>query len=134
MTAFMRSSNCPRYLVPATKEATSNVTILLLNRTRLTFFSMIRNAKPSAIALLPTPGSPMRIGLFFLRRDKICETRSISFCRPTIASRRPSSAILVRSRPKLSSTGVLLFGSAFRFPGPEVEPPRFSEPGSSSES
>ena len=72
---------------------------------------MIRNAKPSAIAVLPTPGSPIKIGLFFLRLDKICATRSISFSRPTIGSNFPFSAILVKSRPKLSNTGVLLFSA-----------------------
>ena len=68
ITAFMRSSNCPRYFVPATKDATSRVTMRLLKSTRLTFFSTMRNAKPSAMALFPTPGSPIRMGLFFFRR------------------------------------------------------------------
>ena len=67
----------------------------------------MRNANPSAIALLPTPGSPIKIGLFFFLRDKIWLTRSISFSRPTIGSNRPASAIFVKSLPKLSNTGVL---------------------------
>ena len=89
----------------------------------------MRKAKPSAMAVLPTPGSPIKIGLFFLRRDKICATRSISFSRPTIGSNLPFSAIFVRSRPKLSKTGVLLFS-----PGldpvvlPELAPPVEPEP------
>src|SRR5437867_579050 len=33
-------------------------------------------ANPSTIAVLPTPGSPIRTGLFFLRRDRISITRS----------------------------------------------------------
>ena len=66
----------------------------------------MRNAKPSTIAVLPTPGSPMSIGLFFLRRLKIWLTRSISTSRPMIGSSFPSSANLVTSLPKLSSTGV----------------------------
>ena len=65
------------------------------------------------MAVLPTPGSPIKIGLFFLRRDKICATRSISFSRPTIGSSLPFSATLVKSRPKLSKTGVLLFSPGF---------------------
>ena len=135
ITAFMRSSNWPRYFVPATNEATSRVTMRLLKSTRDTFFSMMRKARPSAMALLPTPGSPMRMGLFFFRRLKIWDTRSISFWRPTIGSKRPSSAIFVKSRPKLSNTGVLLFGSAFRpaLPAPLLpEPPPM--PGMSSSS
>jgi aspartate aminotransferase len=47
------------------------MTARLLNKVRLTFFCMIRSAKPSTIAVLPTPGSPIKIGLFFLRRLKI---------------------------------------------------------------
>ena len=36
--AFMRSSNCPRYLVPATMDAISNAITLLSNNIRDTFF------------------------------------------------------------------------------------------------
>ena len=32
--------------------------------------AMIRRASPSTMAVLPTPGSPMSTGLFFVRRDK----------------------------------------------------------------
>ena len=109
--AFIRSSNWPRYLVPATKAARSSITIRLLNNTRETFFCTIRRARPSTIAVLPTPGSPIRIGLFFFLRDRICDTRSISFSRPTIGSSAPSSAKWVTSLPKLSSTGVLLLAA-----------------------
>ena len=69
--AFIRSSNCPRYLVPATNDAKSNVTTRLLNKTRETLRCTILKAKPSAIADLPTPGSPINNGLFFLRRERI---------------------------------------------------------------
>ena len=41
-------------------------------------------ASPSAMAVLPTPGSPISTGLFFFRRLSTCATRSISFSRPTI--------------------------------------------------
>ncbi len=63
--AFILSSNCPLYLVPATKLAKSNTTTLLLYKTLETFLCTIRNANPSAIADFPTPGSPIRRGLFF---------------------------------------------------------------------
>ena len=33
-----------------------------------TLFSTMRCARPSAMAVLPTPGSPISTGLFFLRR------------------------------------------------------------------
>ena len=63
------------------------------------------------MADLPTPGSPIKRGLFFLRLDNICETRSISFSLPTIGSSLSSSAIFVKSLPKLSNTGVFDFES-----------------------
>ena len=67
-------------------------------------------SSPSTMADLPTPGSPIKIGLFFLRRLNICASRSISFTRPTTGSSFPSSAAFVMSVPKLSSTGVSLAG------------------------
>ena len=38
----------------------------------------IRRARPSAMAVFPTPGSPMRAGLFFVRRERIWVTLSTS--------------------------------------------------------
>ena len=70
-TAFILSSNCPRYLVPATIEARSKETTRLSNNMRDTLRCTIRMAKPSTIADLPTPCSPMRTGLFFFLRLKI---------------------------------------------------------------
>ena len=52
----------------------------------------MRAARPSTTAVLPTPGSPINTGLFFVRRDRICITRSISVCRPTTGSSFPSAA------------------------------------------
>ena len=69
--ALILSSNCPLYLVPATIEAKSSITTLLLKRILLTFLWMILRANPSATEDLPTPGSPIRIGLFFFLLDKI---------------------------------------------------------------
>jgi len=67
---------------------------------------MILNASPSAIADFPTPGSPIKTGLFFFLRLRICASLSISISLPTIGSSVPSSADFVMSIPKLSSTGV----------------------------
>ena len=53
-------------------------------------------ARPSAMAVLPTPGSPMRQGLFFWRRFRIWITRSNSWSRPIILSSLPSAALRVR--------------------------------------
>ena len=113
ITAFIRSSNWPRYFVPATSDAKSKVTTRLLYNTRETFFSIMRSANPSAMADLPTPGSPISRGLFFFLRLRIWETRSISFSRPITGSILPSRAIFVRSLPKLSNTGVLDFFDFF---------------------
>ena len=71
MIAFIRSSNCPRYLVPATKAAKSSEITRLSKSTRDTLRCTMRSASPSTIAVLPTPGSPIRMGLFFLRRESI---------------------------------------------------------------
>jgi len=38
------------------------------------------------MAVLPTPGSPISTGLFLVRRDSTCMTRSISFSRPITGS------------------------------------------------
>ena len=71
MMAFILSSNWPRYFVPATNAAKSNEITRLSNKTRLTFLCTILKAKPSTMAVFPTPGSPIKIGLFFLRRLNI---------------------------------------------------------------
>ena len=60
------------------------------------------------MAVLPTPASPSSTGLFLVRRDRICTTRSISLSRPITGSSLPSRARSVRSRPNESSAGVLL--------------------------
>ena len=71
MIFLRRSSNSPRYLVPATSRPTSRVITRFSSKISGTFWSAIRWANPSAIAVLPTPGSPMRTGLFFVRRPRI---------------------------------------------------------------
>ena len=63
-------------------------------------------ASPSAIAVLPTPGSPIRQGLFFPLLLKIWMTRRISSSLPITGSSFPSVASFVKSREYWSSTGV----------------------------
>ena len=60
--------------------------------------------RPSTTAVLPTPGSPISTGLFLVRRDSTCMTRSISFSRPMTGSSLPSRASCVRLRPNWSRT------------------------------
>lgn len=64
-------------------------------------------ASASAIAVLPTPGSPRRTGLFLVRRSKMWLTRSNTSSRPMTASSSALEASAVRSRPYLSSNGTL---------------------------
>ena len=68
----------------------------------------ILSAIPSATAVFPTPGSPIRQGLFFVLRDRIWMTRMISASLPMTGSRRSCLASAVRSREYWSSIGVLL--------------------------
>ena len=58
--------------------------------------STIRCAIPSAMAVLPTPGSPTSIGLFFVRRERICSTRRHSSSRPITGSSLPVRASSLR--------------------------------------
>ena len=53
-------------------------------------------ARPSAIAVLPTPGSPTNSGLFFCRRHSTWMVRLISASRPISGSILPSRAFLLR--------------------------------------
>ena len=54
----------------------------------------MRWASPSAIAVLPTPGSPMSTGLFFVLRDRMRMTRRISASRPMIGSSLPAACLV----------------------------------------
>ncbi len=95
---LIRSSNSPRYLVPATMPEMSRERIRLSCSSSGTSPKAIFLASPSAMAVLPTPGSPMRQGLFFVRRERICTTRWISASRPITGSSLPDRASEVRSR------------------------------------
>ena len=81
-----RSSNSPRYLVPAITELKSSETIFLSLREFGTSPLAILIARPSTKAVLPTPASPIIAGLFFLRLHKMQIRLSISFSRPTTGS------------------------------------------------
>ena len=106
MIFFNRSSNSPRYFVPATKSPMSRVTTRLSSKISGTSRLVIRCARPSAIAVLPTPGSPINIGLFLVLLPNICITRSISFCLPITGSNIPSAAFCVKFVPNSSNVGV----------------------------
>ena len=101
-----RSSNSPLYLVPATKRPISNWTIFLFSKISGTSEFTIFIAKPCAMAVLPTPGSPIKIGLFLVLLAKIWITLSISFSLPTTGSSLCSWAARVKSVPNSSKEGV----------------------------
>ncbi len=101
-TAFRRSSNSPRNFAPATSAPRSSATTLRFFRLSGTSPRTMRWARPSTMAVLPTPGSPMSTGLFLVRRESTCMTRRISSSRPMTGSSLPCSAASVRSRPYFS--------------------------------
>ena len=88
-TAFSRSSNSPRYFEPATIAPRSSAISRRSRRPSGTSPATIRWARPSTIAVLPTPGSPIRTGLFFVRRLSTWITRRISSSRPITGSSLP---------------------------------------------
>ena len=110
-TALSRSSNSPRYLLPATIEPRSSETTVLSRRLSGTSPATMRWARPSTIAVLPTPGSPISTGLFLVRRDSTCTTRRISVSRPMTGSSLPSLARAVRSVEYFSSAWYVPSGS-----------------------
>ena len=59
----------------------------------------MRSARPCAMAVLPTPGSPTKTGLFFERRPRMRIVLSSCCSRPIIGSRVPARARSVRSSP-----------------------------------
>ena len=107
MTFLRRSSNSPRYLVPATIAAKSNTIMRLSSRLSGTSSDIIFWARPSTTAVLPTPGSPINTGLFLVRRFNIVIKRLTTPSRPTTGSSLPLAASSVKSVPKYSSAVLL---------------------------
>ena len=92
--------------MPATREPRSILTRRLLCKTSAISPLAIRWARPSTIAVLPTPGSPIKIGLFFVLLASIWVKRSISSSLPITGSSLPSRASCVKSRECSSRVGV----------------------------
>ena len=113
-TAFRRSSNSPRYLAPASNKAMSSTKTRLSLSVSGTSPFTIRCARPSTIAVLPTPGSPIKTGLFLVRRCRICIVRRISSSRPMTGSSLPRRARSVKSS--------VYFLRASRWPSASAEP------------
>ena len=92
-----RFSNSPFTPAPACRRPMSSERRVTSLSTGGTSPSTMRRAKPSTTAVLPTPASPARIGLFCRRRSRISITWRISASRPTILSISPERAFSVRS-------------------------------------
>ncbi|MNQ20986.1 hypothetical protein D3C85_340860 [compost metagenome] len=106
-TAFRRSSNSPRNLAPAKSAARSKDSTRLPRRVSGTSSLTMRCARPSTMAVLPTPGSPISTGLFLVRRCRIWMVRRISSSRPMTGSSLPWRARSVRSRVYLDKASRL---------------------------
>jgi len=102
MAAFKRSSNSPRNLDPAIMAPISRATTRFPERISGTSFVAIFWARPSTMAVFPTPASPIITGLFLVRRERIWITRRISESRPITGSNLPSRANLVISLENFS--------------------------------
>src|SRR5439155_1731401 len=82
-TALRRSSNSPRYFAPATSAPRSRATMRLSLRPSGTSPRTMRWARPSTMAVLPTPGSPISTGLFLVRRSSTWMVRGLEHARKT---------------------------------------------------
>ena len=98
-TAFRRSSKSPRYFAPAISAVRSRAKMVRSFSPSGTSPRTMRWASPSTMAVLPTPGSPMSTGLFFVLRERMRMTSRISVSRPITGSSFPLRAISTRSVP-----------------------------------
>ena len=101
--SLKRFSNWPRNWAPAIMPDRSSATIRVSASVSGTSLRWMRRARPSAMAVLPTPASPISTALFLRRRARISTVCSISSVRPITGSIRPAAASAVRSRPNSSS-------------------------------
>ena len=129
ITDFKRFSNSPFMLAPACKSPTSSANILASRSAGGTSPRAMRRAKPSTTAVLPTPASPVKIGLFWRRRISTSTTWRISSSRPTIGSILPSRACWVRSVQNFFSDSSLLApGAIAPDASPGTAPPPTCDP------
>ena len=112
---FILASNCPLNWVPAMTAVMSKRYTSLFKSLAGTFPLAILKAKPCAIAVFPTPGSPIRHGLFLERLFNICIILSISSSLPITLSIWLFFAFMVRFVPYVSNAFLFLFGFVFSF-------------------
>ena len=107
ITFFRRFSNSPLTLAPAcSRPMSSTCSSTPCSGGGTSPFAMA-SARPSTTAVLPTPASPVRMGLFCRRRIKMSMVWRISVSRPITGSSLPSRARWVRLVVNWSSAGVL---------------------------
>ena len=109
-TAFSRSSNSPRYLAPATMLPRSRLMRRLSFRPSGTSPSTMRRARPSTMAVLPTPGSPISTGLFFVRRESTWMTAADLLVAPDDRVELPAAGRLGEVAAVLLERLVLVLG------------------------
>ena len=97
------SSKSPLYFAPATRLVISRENIILSFKSSGTSPATILWTIPSTMAVLPTPASPIKTGLFFILLDKILMAFLVSSSLPITGSSLPSIASLVRTVPYFSS-------------------------------
>ena len=114
--SLTRFSNVPRYSAPASMAAKSRDTMVLSASPVGMSPVWMRWANPSTTAVFPTPGSPMRTGLFFRRLERTWMSLRISVSRPMTGSSSPFFAAATRSVPHCCS-GLFPFWLLFCNPG-----------------
>ena len=96
ITSLSFSSNSPRYFEPANKLPISNDHTSWFFRNSGTVLAAMRCARPSTMAVLPTPGSPTMSTLALKRRASTVTISSTSESRPITGSRLSFWAMAVR--------------------------------------
>ncbi|SST09393.1 Uncharacterised protein [Acinetobacter baumannii] len=96
MTPFRRRSNSPFTLAPACNRPMSRDNSSTSLSAGGTSPAAIREARPSTMAVLPTPASPTTMGLFFRRRARMSTIWRIAPSRQSTGSSLPSRACWVR--------------------------------------
>mmetsp|Transcript_30329 Transcript_30329/g.75349 ORF Transcript_30329/g.75349 Transcript_30329/m.75349 type:complete len:292 (-) Transcript_30329:199-1074(-) len=102
-TMDSRSSNSPGIWQPAPTAPRSSSRSRALRSGAGTSPEMMRWARPSTMAVLPTPDWPSSTGLFLVRRLRMWMRRRISSSRPTRGSNSPCLASSVTSVQKRSN-------------------------------
>ena len=86
----------PQLLLISTQLPQQRHTGLIVVIISGTSLEYMRCAMPSAMADLPTPGSPINTGFFLAWRDRMTMARRISLSRPMTVSIFPSAALALK--------------------------------------